>query len=111
MTAVKTLALLALARAAHAASDNFDDAKAGPISATWDGKWTGSQTGDGAVWRAKDANNYHVARANALEDNATICHTIGGWRVSFKSVSRTVAPAVWHTLRVVFSREPIHRHL
>jgi len=23
----------------------------------------------GVVWRVKDANNYYVARANALEDN------------------------------------------
>ena len=26
----------------------------------------------GLVWRAKDANNYYVARANALENNVTI---------------------------------------
>src|SRR5437870_4845778 len=30
----------------------------------------------GVVWRAKDSNNYYVARANALEDNVTIYHTI-----------------------------------
>ena len=28
----------------------------------------------GVVWRAKDANNYYVARANALENNVTIYH-------------------------------------
>src|SRR5215472_16377145 len=32
----------------------------------------------GLVWRAKDANNYYIARANALEDNVTIYHTING---------------------------------
>src|SRR5215831_15401997 len=26
----------------------------------------------GVVWRATDANNYYIARANALEDNVTI---------------------------------------
>ena len=149
-----------LASAAHAAMDNFDDAKIGPLPAHWDGKWTGTQTGDGAakwsienddtapskphvlaqrgeaqypvalkndtalkdgfvevkfkpvagkedqaggvVWRAKDANNYYIARANALEDNVTIYHTIDGRRVSFKSVDAKVAPSVWHTLRVDF---------
>jgi hypothetical protein len=32
----------------------------------------------GVAWRIKDANNYYVARANALEDNVTIYHTING---------------------------------
>ena len=54
------------------------------------------------VWRAQDANNYYIARANALEDNVTIYHTIDGRRVSFQSISTKVAPAVWHTLRVDF---------
>src|ERR1035437_3438579 len=30
----------------------------------------------GVVWRWKDGDNYYVARANALEDNVTIYHTI-----------------------------------
>ena len=54
------------------------------------------------VWRAKDANNYYIARANALEDNVTIYHTIDGRRVSFKSIGTKVASGVWHTLRVDF---------
>ena len=152
--------LLVLAITAHAATDNFDDAKPGPLPTHWNGKWTGTQTGDGAakwsiekdddapskphvlaqrgaaqypvalkndtalqdgfvsvrfkpvagkedqaggvVWRAKDANNYYIARANALEDNVTIYHIIKGTRVSFKSVNAKVAPATWHTLRVDF---------
>ena len=56
----------------------------------------------GVIWRCQDANNYYVARANALEDNVTIYHTIGGQRVAFKSTDTTVAPQVWHTLRVEF---------
>ena len=149
-----------LASAALAATDNFDDAKVGPLPSHGDGKWTGTQTGDGVakwsiekddtapskphvlaqrgeaqypvalkndtalkdgfvevkfkpvagkedqaggvVWRAKDANNYYIARANALEDNVTIYHTIDGRRVAFKSIDTKVAPGVWHTLRVDF---------
>lgn len=56
----------------------------------------------GVVWRYLDENNYYVARANALEDNVTIYHTINGNRVSFKSASVTVKPGIWHTLRVDF---------
>ena len=57
----------------------------------------------GVVWQAKDADNYYIARANALEDNVTIYHTIKGKRVSFKNVNRPVKPGVWHTLRVDFA--------
>lgn len=56
----------------------------------------------GVVWRARDADNYFVARANALEDNVTIYHTIMGRRVSFKNAAHPVKSGVWHTLRVEF---------
>ena len=56
----------------------------------------------GVVWRCQDADNYYVARANALEDNVTIYHTIKGKRLSFKNVDTKVASGVWHTLRVEF---------
>lgn len=57
----------------------------------------------GVIWRCADADNYYIARANALEDNVTIYHTVGGKRVSFKNVDTKVTPAVWHTLRVEFA--------
>ena len=57
----------------------------------------------GVLWRAKDPDNYYIARANALEDNVTIYHTIAGKRVSFKNVNTKVASGVWHTLRVDFA--------
>jgi len=34
----------------------------------------------GVVWRARDANNYYVARANALEDNVVLYKTVAGVR-------------------------------
>src|ERR1700716_1447845 len=36
----------------------------------------------GIVWRATDANNYYVVRANALEDNVTLYKTVKGVRSS-----------------------------
>jgi hypothetical protein len=54
------------------------------------------------VWRAKDTNNYYVARANALEDNVTIYHTINGRRTEKKRTSMKVATNQWHALRVDF---------
>jgi len=76
--------------------DGFVEVKFKPVAGKED------QAG-GVIWRAKDADNYYVARANALEDNVTIYHTIKGKRVSFKNVNTKVAPATWHRLRVDFA--------
>jgi 3-keto-disaccharide hydrolase len=56
----------------------------------------------GVVWRLKDANNYYVARANALEDNVTIYHTINGRRTEKKRANIKVATNQWHEIRVDF---------
>ena len=56
----------------------------------------------GVIWRVQDANNYYIARANELEDNVTIYHTINGKRVEFKSIDIKVTSGVWHALRVGF---------
>ena len=57
----------------------------------------------GVIWRAKDADNYYIARANALEDNVTIYHTVKGKRTEKKRTDIKVASGQWHTLRVDFS--------
>jgi hypothetical protein len=56
----------------------------------------------GLVWRARDANNYYVARANALENNVTIYHTVNGRRTERKRANVSVPSNRWHTLRVDF---------
>jgi len=56
----------------------------------------------GLIWRAADANNYYVARANALEDNVCIYHTVNGRRTEKKRTDIKVAPNTWHVLRVEF---------
>ena len=75
--------------------DGFVEVKFKPISGTED------QAG-GLVWRAKDSDNYYVARANALEDNVAIYHTIQGKRTEKKRTDMKVASNQWHTLRVDF---------
>jgi hypothetical protein len=65
----------------------------------------------GVVWRAKDANNYYVVRANALENNVVVYKTISGRRSSLDIVGRKggygvnipVSANQWHTLRVEFA--------
>ena len=75
--------------------DGFVEVKFKPISGQED------QAG-GLVWRAKDANNYYVARANALEDNVTIYFTVNGRRTEKKRTDMKVASGAWHLLRVDF---------
>ena len=55
------------------------------------------QSGGIAV-RLKDADNYYIARANALEDNVRFYHVVKGRRSQLKSANLKVAPNVWHTL-------------
>jgi len=64
----------------------------------------------GLVWRAKDANNYYVVRANALEDNVVLYKTVNGVRSALDIVGRKggygiAAPVPanrWHSLRIDF---------
>jgi hypothetical protein len=65
----------------------------------------------GVVWRAKDANNYYVTRANALEDNVVLYKTVDGVRSPLDIVGRKggygidvkVPADTWHSLRIDFS--------
>ena len=84
--------------------DGFAEVKIKPISGKED------QAG-GIVWRFKDANNYYVVRANALEGNVVLYKTVNGKRSSLQvkgrmfgyGVDTTVPKGKWSTLRVEFT--------
>jgi Domain of Unknown Function (DUF1080) len=84
--------------------DGFVEVQFKPISGRED-------RAGGIVWRAKDANNYYVVRANALEDNVVLYKTVGGKRSSLDIVGQKggygvkvpVPAGRWHTLRVEFA--------
>jgi len=65
----------------------------------------------GLVWRAKDADNYYVVRANALEDNVVLYKTVNGVRSPLDIAGRKGGYGVdvpvpanqWHDLRIEFS--------
>jgi Domain of Unknown Function (DUF1080) len=82
--------------------DGFVEVKFKPAAGKYVGKagleMERGQAG-GIIWRCKDADNYYIAYANALEDRVTFYHTIGA---SSKSAKTKVAPGVWHTLRADF---------
>src|SRR5881296_656284 len=84
--------------------DGFVEVKFKPVSGRED------QAG-GVIWRAKDSNNYYIARANALEGNVVLYKTVNGKRSPLDIVGRKggygvkepVASGQWHTLRVEFA--------
>jgi len=85
-------------------TDGFVQARFKPISGRED------QAG-GVVWRWRDADNYYVARANALENNVVAYKVVGGRRTAIAPVGTPagtygidtkVAAGAWHTLRVEF---------
>jgi 3-keto-disaccharide hydrolase len=54
----------------------------------------------GLVFRLKDANNYYIVRANALEDNYRLYFVVNGRRVQLAGANFKVASGEWHELRV-----------
>jgi len=75
--------------------DGFVEVKFKPIAGKED-------EAGGVIWRLQDVNNYYIARANALENNVTIYHTIKGKRTEKKRTKMEVSSGAWHTLRVDF---------
>jgi 3-keto-disaccharide hydrolase len=83
--------------------DGFIEVKFKPIAGAED-------RAAGVVWRAKDADNYYVLRANALEDNVVLYKTVNGVRRALDIIGRTGGYGVkiavpanrWGTLRVEF---------
>jgi hypothetical protein len=93
-----------LLKSGTAIKDGFVEVRFKPVSGSQD-------RAGGLVWRAQDADNYYVVRANALEDNVVLYKTVSGTRSPLDIVGRKggygvkvpVAPNQWHTLRVDFA--------
>lgn len=67
--------------------------------------------GAGLVWRYRDANNYYIVRANALENNVVLYKVQNGERVSLApkgavsnayGVKHSVPKQKWTSLAVIF---------
>lgn len=54
----------------------------------------------GLVFRLKDANNYYIVRANALEDNFRLYHVVAGSRRQFAGANFKVTSGGWHEIKV-----------
>lgn len=58
--------------------------------------------GGGLVWRARDKDNYYLARYNPLEDNYRLYKVENGKRTMFKNADIKATPG-WHTLRITMN--------
>ena len=56
--------------------------------------------GGGVVWRAKDGNNYYIARWNPLENNIRVYYVKDGRRTQLKSAEVKTDPKAWHEIEV-----------
>jgi hypothetical protein len=56
--------------------------------------------GCGLVFRLKDADNYYLARANALENNIRLYHVVKGNRRELAGWNGKVASGTWHEFAV-----------
>lgn len=57
--------------------------------------------GGGILWRARDKNNYYVARFNPLEDNFRIYYVRNGIRRMIATARVKLAAGQWHTMTVM----------
>lgn len=61
----------------------------------------------GLAFRLKDADNYYVVRANALENNVNLYRVVNGRRSEFAGAKLKVTSGEWHELRVEVVRNKI----
>lgn len=68
--------------------------------------------GGGVIWRARDANNYYIARYNPLENNFRIYYVKNGSRKQLASIERVGIPAgEWFKLKIIQDGDKIEGHL
>ena len=67
-------------------------AKVKPISGSQD-------RAAGVLVRVRDAKNYYIVRANALEGSVVIFKYVNGSRTEIKTGSATIPAGEWHELR------------
>jgi hypothetical protein len=66
--------------------------------------------GGGLVWRARDKDNYYIARYNPLEDNFRVYKVEGGKRTQLDHADAH-GDREWHTLRITMTGREILGYL
>lgn len=66
--------------------------------------------GGGLVWRARDRDNYYIARYNPLEDNVRVYKVEDGKRTQLDHADAP-GDGRWHTLRITMTGREINGYL
>ncbi len=67
--------------------------------------------GGGVVWRARDAENYYIARYNPLEKNFRVYKVVAGKRTQLATESFFFGDGGWHTVRITMRGSTIECYL
>lgn len=68
--------------------------------------------GGGVIWRARDANNYYIARYNPLENNFQIYYVKNGSRKQLASAGRVgILAGEWFDLKIIQDGDKIEGYL
>ena len=63
--------------------------------------------GGGPVWRAKDPNNYYIARWNPLENNFRLYFVLNSRRQQLATIDVNVDPKAWHKITIIHINDKI----
>jgi hypothetical protein len=63
--------------------------------------------GGGPIWRAKDADNYYIARWNPLENNFRVYFVKEGRRKQLASANVETDPKAWHEIEITMVGDKI----
>ena len=67
--------------------------------------------GGGVIWRAKDRNNYYIARFNPLEDNFRIYYVKDGVRRMLTSARVALKAHQWHSMKITVNGDKFEGYL
>ena len=83
----------------------------GEISVKFKANTGREDEGGGVIWRAKDRNNYYIARFNPLEDNFRIYYVKNGLRHMLASARIALKAHQWHTMKITVNGNKFEGYL
>jgi len=83
----------------------------GEISVKFKANTGREDQGGGVIWRAKDRNNYYIARFNPLEDNFRIYYVKDGLRRMLTSARVHLPAHVWHSMKITVNGQLFEGYL
>jgi hypothetical protein len=83
----------------------------GEISVNFKANSGREDEGGGVIWRAKDRNNYYIARFNPLEDNFRLYYVKNGVRRMLASAHIALKAHVWHSMKIIVHGDKFEGYL